>query len=148
MIKIVREDITTATDCVIPHGVNCQGRMASGVAKAIKEKWPLVYDDFMYRPTGKDMLGSLTAINVSEDITVFNCYTQEFYGRDGKRYASLWAVERTLREVFQYAAFMKKKICMPKIGCGLGGLDWDTEVKPIVEKLSTLNEVNVYVYEI
>ena len=37
---------------------------------------------------------------------------------------------------------------MPKIGCGLGGLDWDTEVKPIVEKLSALNQVNVYVYEI
>ena len=28
------------------HQVNCQGRMGSGIAKAIKEKWPVVYSEY------------------------------------------------------------------------------------------------------
>lgn len=37
------------TQCeVIGHVVNSQGRMGSGVAKAIKEKWPEVYEDYYH----------------------------------------------------------------------------------------------------
>lgn len=150
MIKLVNKDVTTATDCIIPHGVNCQGKMASGVAKAIKDKWPVVFEDFVKKPVGKGMLGTVSTVWVDDDegIIVINCYTQEFYGRDGKRYADLVAVGQCLKHVFITADKLTKKVCMPKIGCGLGGLDWETEVKPIVEDLSTLFEVNVYVYEI
>ena len=43
------EDITKATEQVIAHGCNCQGRMGAGVAKAIARKWPKVkIDDKQY----------------------------------------------------------------------------------------------------
>ena len=29
------------------HQVNCQGKMGSGIAKSIKEKWPIVYDKYI-----------------------------------------------------------------------------------------------------
>lgn len=148
MMKLLKEDVTTATDCIIPQGVNCKGRMASGVAKYIKEKWPVVYNDFMSKPTGKGMLGFTSFIEVEPDVTVVNCYTQEFFGRDGKRYADLDAVSMSLTDVFTKAGQLSKKVCMPKIGCGLGGLDWESEVKPIVVNLSEKFDVNVYVYEI
>ena len=31
---------------IIIHQVNCQGAMNSGVAKAIREKWPIVFDKY------------------------------------------------------------------------------------------------------
>lgn len=31
----------------ICHQVNCQGRMASGIAKRIRERWPVVYDAYV-----------------------------------------------------------------------------------------------------
>ena len=43
MIQHLNQDLTTARQQVIVHQVNCQGRMGSGVAKAIKEKFPNVY---------------------------------------------------------------------------------------------------------
>ena len=148
MIKIVREDITTARNCVIAHGVNCQGKMASGVAKAIKEKWPSVYDVFMQCETGAGMLGAAKFVRVEEDTVVFNCYTQFRYGYDGKAYANTRAIDQSLRTVFYFAEQTGQPVCIPKIGCGLGGLDWDEDVKPIVEELSQLFDVLVYVYEI
>jgi len=40
-------------------------------------------------------------------------------------------------------------IYMPRIGCGLGGLDWDTEVGPIVEKINELYpRVEVFVCDL
>ncbi len=148
MMKLVKGDVTTATDCIIPHGVNCQGKMASGVAKAIKEKWPVVLEDFTKKPTGKGMLGFVSTIWVEDKIIVMNCYTQEFYGRDGKKYADIDIVRQCLGDVFATANQLSKKVCMPKIGCGLGGLDWITEVKPIITELCEQYDVNVYVYEI
>mgnify|MGYP002509055859 FL=1 len=36
------------TNCdYICHQVNCRGKMNSGVAKAIREKWPIVYDKYV-----------------------------------------------------------------------------------------------------
>jgi len=149
MIKHLKCDVTTVTAGTVLHGVNCSGRaMNSGVAKAIRNKWPEVYEDFIKCGSGKQMLGAFSPVKINDDLTVGNCYTQEFYGRDGKRYASLFAIETSLRKAFELADFYEDNISMPKIGCGLGGLDWDTEVKPIVERLSTLFDVNVYVYEI
>lgn len=39
----LNKNIITIQEGVIAHGVNCTGAMNSGVAKAIREKWPEVY---------------------------------------------------------------------------------------------------------
>ena len=46
MIHYVQGDITKSDCDIICHQVNCQGVMNSGVAKAIREKWPEVYDNY------------------------------------------------------------------------------------------------------
>ena len=150
MVKIVNRDITTVTAGILCHGVNCQGAMGSGVAKAIKEKWPEVYQIFKNSDVGRDMLGAIKMVKPSgyPDLTIYNCYTQEYYGRDGKRYASLDAVRESLYKIFRIAETTNETIHLPKIGCGLGGLDWDSEVSPVITKYSESFEVPVYVYEI
>ncbi len=148
MIEYVNKDITTVDEGVVCHGVNCQGAMGSGVAKAIKEKWPIVYDIFKSKPTGKRMLGIADTIPIKDNLYVVNCYTQVFYGYGGGRYADPKAINSCLADSIVLADMHQIPLYMPKIGCGLGGLDWDAEVEPLVRKLSDFfSTVNIIVCE-
>lgn len=149
-MKLIQGDITKERgNCVIAHGVNCQGVMGSGVAKAIKERWPIIYQCFLEAPTGPYMLGSAHFIRVEEDNTyVANCYTQEFFGKDGKQYASLEALEKALESCFEFCQVEGLTLKAPKIGSGLGGLSWEHEVLPIFVRLNMQYNVNVEIFYI
>lgn len=138
-----------------------QGKMNSGVAKAIREEFPYAwqrYDEFMKNYNMKDIikLGHVIIAGSFEIKLIGNLMTQEFYGRDGKRYASLEAIEKSL-DLFTDTAINKwelgfhedigdRAIAIPKIGCGLGGLTWE-EVCPIVEKISEKYSIDFVVYD-
>jgi len=138
MIEYIKKDITDITLGVVCHGVNCQHKMASGVAKAIRAKWPQAYTGFMKNPKGQTVLGTAHIININEDdsLWVANCYTQLFYGYGGGKYADVSAVDQSLRQVAAFADSLSLPMYMPKIGCGLGGLDWEKDVEPIVKELA------------
>lgn len=126
--------------------------MGSGVALAIKTKWPSIYEAYMNAPKGRSMLGSSQIIDVSNDESLFvaNCYTQEFYGPGDKKYADRKAIVTCLNDVFTFARYHDNlPVWLPKIGAGLGGLDWETEVLPIVDYMDThYDEIDTYVCEL
>ena len=147
------------------HQVNCQGRMGSGIAKAIKEKWPVVYDayvnlcqereDEIYHMCGgmengldwtETLLGEVQLIRVEEDKTVINLFGQHYYGYDGKRYTSydaFWACLGKIRETVPVGS----KIGFPeRIGCGLGGANWEV-IKTMIEEVLS-EDFDVYIYKL
>lgn len=138
MIDYIEKDIVTVGMGIVAHGVNCQGKMGSGVAKAIRDKWPEVYEAYRTNPTGRAMLGTCHLVQIEENDSLFvaNLYTQVFYGYGGGRYADSEAVRRSLDQCAMYAEIYDLPIIMPKIGCGLGGLSWESDIKPIVESIS------------
>lgn len=144
MITYHQRDVTEITKGIIAHGVNCQLKMGSGVALAIRSKWPTVYDVYMKGPSGKKALGECFVINVDgsvhEQLFVANCYTQLNYGSDGAIYADKDAIRRSLKETHKWANYYHLNVFMPTIGCGLGGLDWDVDVLPIIEEIDELYE--------
>lgn len=132
-----KQDITTVNYGIIAHGCNCSGGFGSGVAGAIKRKWPVVYEMFKKDPTGAKMLGQVRYVFINgKNLIIANMYTQRFYGYGGGRYADPKAIENALQQVGHTAMLYDHNIWMPRIGCGLGGLDWETEVLPIVEKVA------------
>lgn len=145
----IKKDITTVQRGIIAHGVNCKGVMGSGVAKAIKTKWPEVYKEFKKWEPSPELLGKMQLVPVTANVWVANCFTQESYGRNPSiRYASPEAVMEALREVFRFAAQDDKPIYMPPIGCGLGGLSWELDVEPTISELCEAFEVEVYICDI
>ena len=144
-----KSDITLVTKGVIAHGVNCKGAFGAGVALAIRERWPAVYDCYQRNTRlGDELLGSCHIIRVDEDLWVANCYTQLSYGGDGRRYASPEAISRSLEFAFIHATATNLELHAPRIGAGLGGLDW-AEVLPIFEELnSEYDGVNVVIHTI
>lgn len=148
----------------ICHQVNCQGRMGSGIAKQIRERWPVVYTSYMaaykqredevfrghYGNTldvSETLLGYLQQVPISDKQTVINMFAQQWYGYDGKRYTSYDAFYTCLEGI---AASVPKgsKIGFPaKIGCGLGGANWEVIAKMIMEVLDKDYEVYIYMLE-
>lgn len=151
MIKEIKKDITTVNEGLIIHGCNCSGGFGSGVAGAIRKKMPWVYAGFKKNGTGKHLLGTISFYNDpnNENLVVGNAYTQMYYGRDGKKYANLDAIEKTISLALEFAKNNNLDVFMPKIGCGLGGLSWNDEVKPIILYASQkYPEVNIFVCDI
>lgn len=148
MIEYINKDVTTVTTGIVAHGVNCQHAMNSGVAKAIRNRWPIVYEMYRSRPRGKAMLGIIDMISVdpSDMLWVANCYTQVFYGRGGK-FADPDAIRSCLSGVAIYAKIYELPVYMPRIGCGLGGLDWKKDVSPIVQRVNSEHNdmINIFV---
>ena len=148
---MINKNIIFAEENIIAHGCNCQGKMGSGVAKAIRARWPVAYQHYIDKAASMHGLKLGTAQIVMVDTVqpkfVANCLTQEYYGYDGKAYASLEAIVSSLKEVAEFASRYNYSVALPPIGCGLGGLLW-SEVGPIIEKIFGDQKVvyNVYDY--
>jgi O-acetyl-ADP-ribose deacetylase (regulator of RNase III) len=151
MLKYIEQDATEILSGIIAHGVNCQHRMASGIAKTIRRKFPIAYQTYMNNPKGKEMLGTAHIVCVDEeaDLHVANIYTQVFYGYGGGRYADLDAIERGMIFVGSIAEGYQLNIYMPRIGCGLGGLSWDKEVGPLMERVADVfSTIDIHVCDL
>ena len=134
----------------ICHQVNCQGRMGSGIAKQIRERWPVVYEHYMtlYNTKGIDvryeLLGEIQVVNVESNRNIINMFGQESYGYDGRRYTSYDAFWSCLGKI---KAIVPKgsKIGFPYgIGCGLGGANW--EVISTMIDVALGDDYDVYIY--
>lgn len=159
MIKYINKDITTVTRGIVAHGVNCQGVMGSGVALAIRSKWPTAF--FVYKkfceifqgPTG-GKLGMVQTVPMHDsEVIVANCFTQDSFGHDGAVYANKIALDEALENVVAYAQHKNMPLYLPRIGCGLGGLSWDDDVKPILDRICANmeddeREINIFVCDI
>jgi len=126
---IQNKDITSITSGIILHQCNCQGVMGSGVAGALKKKWPIIHSAYIAHCSGKtpeDLLGTFCEVEVKTDLIVVNCLTQLNYGYDGKLYTDYKAISKVFREVYDKYIFNGFTFYAPyNYGCGLGGGDWD-----------------------
>ena len=151
IVAEIQGDIRDTDIQYIAHGVNCQGKMGSGVAKALFTLWPKVrsqYLDFHKHNIHivingtEDFLGVVQFIDCL-DKTILNMFTQNYYGYDGKLYLSYEA----LRECFEnIMKFDVTELAIPRIGCGLAGGDWE-KVKEIINDV-TKDKIKVTVYYI
>lgn len=135
MIHYIKGNVLDSTAPIIVHGCNCQGKMGSGVAKAVRDKYPEAYEAYArhHSQIGLELGYSLPVICKDGKIIV-NAMTQEYYGYDKKLYTSYDAI----REVCKFLALttlVSTPIALPKIGCGLGGGDWGIVSEIIEEEL-------------
>lgn len=114
------------------HGCNCAGAMGKGIALQFKEKYPLMYRE--YKELCKDGLFSLGDVYIYKynNGVIFNLGTQVSW----RTKADINAIEKAIKIMFQHA-FQNdiNKIALPKIGAGLGGLNWN-DVKTIINKVA------------
>lgn len=155
-------DIFTAMDegkhRAMAHGCNCHNNMGAGIAPLVARECPEAYKaDQATKKGDKNKLGSFTfGYQTIPDLThvsyYFNWYTQYNHNRNMPDYpmrnVSYDAVEECALAT-SIAILNTRELhgdedcfCMPLIGAGLAGGDWDIIIKLVAKHI---NKVHVYV---
>lgn len=124
---IIRDgDVFDATEPVIVHQVNCMGVMGSGIAKAIKERYPDHYKYYKkvcsivdnHKIGDRHVLLGRYFITTHCDRKIAGVFGQYRYSHSGEMCTNPIALERGIRSV----CTKYDSIAIPYlIGCGLGG---------------------------
>ena len=110
---------------VIVHGCNCFCTMGAGIAKTIKQVFPVAYQADLTTVAGdKAKLGSYSAVTVKaagKPLSIVNAYTQ-YHWRGHGRLADYEAIRQVFRQVKK--VYTGQRIGYPAIGAGLAKGDW------------------------
>jgi O-acetyl-ADP-ribose deacetylase (regulator of RNase III) len=149
MIHELSGDILLSGAKAIAQGVAPNDDFHHGLALQLRERMPAMYKDFRhYCQTQHPKPGELWTWMSADGRYLVNLFTQDAAYAHGSKpgHASLSQVNHTLHAL--RALVQKEKIgslALPRLACGVGGLDWD-EVKALIAKhLGDLN-IPVYVY--
>jgi O-acetyl-ADP-ribose deacetylase (regulator of RNase III) len=148
----VVEAFKTGQYFALLHQANCFNTMNSGVAKAIREEFPEAYAvDCKTQKGDPDKLGTYSYVGIDKLYGyIVNLYGQYTYGRDGRKY-TLPAELETAMSAFARHFFLGGElglaICLPRLGCGLGGASWQDEVLPMIERQLITRGFQVHVYD-
>lgn len=154
-MKIVMGDLISLAEegqfDVIVHGCNCHHAMNRGIAAELRKKYPEVYESDKLTKYGlKEKLGTIFPVYVhgyrkiidptlsigsyENKFFIVNAYTQFYYARfPGEIVVSYNAIRSCFAKIKQH--FSNKRIAYPKIGCGLGGGNWEIVSRIIDEEL-------------
>jgi O-acetyl-ADP-ribose deacetylase (regulator of RNase III) len=125
------------------HGCNCAGGMGAGIAIEFKRRWPRMFEEYAARcADGRFGLGDVFPW-IEGDVTVYNLGTQAHW----RKKAQLPALAKALRRMVELATHAGiDRVGLPRIGAGLGGLDW-TRVKRILSEVGKETPVKLVVFE-
>jgi O-acetyl-ADP-ribose deacetylase (regulator of RNase III) len=149
VIQAVSGDILLSRAAVIAHGVSPNDDFHQGLARSLREKWPAMYKDFRhYSKTYSPRAGGLWVWKGADGQRIVSLFTQDPAPAQGGRRAraSLQHVGHALKALHQLAVQEKwSSIALPRVGTGVGGLDWK-DVEPLIRQHLDGIEARVIVY--
>lgn len=148
MIKNVKGNIVKFQTEALVNTVNCVGHMGKGIALQFKKAYPDNYEAYRKVCNAKELRpGKMFVYKL--DTLVNPKYIINFpTKRHWREKSRIEYIESGLKELLKVIReFGIKSIAVPPLGCGLGGLDWDTVKPMIVSAFRELPEVEVLLFE-
>lgn len=145
MIRVVKGNLLDAAENIIAHQVNCQKKMNSGVAKAIRETYPFVFDKYCQTTPKLGLVDFVYADPDKGGQYIANMYAQDNFGYDGKQYTNYDAFRQCCKGIVKecrLATCMGKTftVAMPyKIASDRGGADWDKIMNILLEEFTDID---------
>jgi O-acetyl-ADP-ribose deacetylase (regulator of RNase III) len=135
---------------IIPHCCNTLGVMGAGVALALKNKWPEVYETYKRHLMGLGNASFVVTEELDENVRVM---VANMIGQDGTVSADnpkpvkYWALASAMKIVLaECQAFPNSVIHTPKFGSDLAGGDWNF-ILELIREIWLENGIDVIVYE-
>lgn len=127
----------------LAHGCNCAGAMGKGIAVEFRRRFPQMYVEYKKRcDDGRFQPGDVFPWCEGE-ITVFNLATQKTW----RSQAEIFAIETAVRAMVALAEKSAiRRIGLPRIGAGLGGLPWKP-VRKLLQRIGEGTEIDLIVVE-
>lgn len=134
------------------HGVNTRGVIGAGIAKIFKLNYRQMYAAYSdLCKAGQLEAGevwvwdrTIDPIVVFNPRWIYNIASQDKPGAD----ARLEWFERGLIRTLKHALDNEvETIAMPRIGCGIGGLEWE-DVREIIKRYAELTPVDIEVWSL
>lgn len=140
MLVYTEGDIFGA-DCALVNPVNCVGVMGAGLALQFKQRFPENFRAYQRAcQLGRVKLGEVFVFG--GDPIIFNLPTKGHW-REKSTLPSVALGVKDLRAKSESLGL--EKVALPKVGCGLGGLPWET-VRRALEGILADSKVEFVVY--
>jgi O-acetyl-ADP-ribose deacetylase (regulator of RNase III) len=151
MIKEVTGDILFTKAEAIAQGVAPFDHFENGLALSLREEWPSMAKDFKHychlnnpEPGTAWVWSGVGGRRIVNLLTQFAPEGQKHSGHPGK--ATISNVSHSLKELRKIITSEQlKSIAIPKLGTGVGGLEW-SEVKPLIEQHLADCGADIFVY--
>lgn len=140
----VKGDIFATPDLrAYAHGCNCSGTMDTGISVAFKKRWPQMFEEYRLLCEDKRFrLGDVFVWNDGNDV-IYNLGLQEHW----KTPAKIAALAKALKKMIELASGVGiKAVGLPRLGTGLGGLDW-TRAKKLLSEHGEGTNLSLVVFE-
>jgi O-acetyl-ADP-ribose deacetylase (regulator of RNase III) len=143
VITYVESDIFSSPAQTLVNTVNTVGVMGKGIAKTFKSIYPEMYEEYrQWCESGELSIGSLFLYRTAHK-WVLNFPTKRHW-RQASRLADIAAGLDTFCQT--YADEGITSIAFPQLGCGNGGLDWERQVRPVMERSLGSLPVDIYIH--
>lgn len=143
MLMYVQQDIFKSPAQVIVNTVNTVGAMGKGIAKRYKEVYPDMYKQ--YQKFCEQHLLDIGKLWIYKSDTkwILNFPTKKHWRNPSK----IEYIEQGLKKFVEtYEEKGVTSVSFPQLGCGNGGLDWESEVRPLMEKYLKDLPIDVFVH--
>lgn len=128
-------DLFTSEAAALGHGVNIYGHMSAGIAVQFRNRYPLMYRAYKDRCVAKQFkVGEIFAYydDIISNRWIYNIASQDYPGPTAQLD---WLTEALTTAILHAQQHHVASIAIPRIGCGIGGLDW-ASTQPALQHLA------------
>lgn len=144
MITFQKGDIFSQNTQAIVNAVNCVGVMSKGLALQFKYGFPQNYHSYRIACSKGEVIPGKMFVHSESGKQIINFPTKRDWRNDSRLEDIISGLDDLAKVIIELKI---ESIAIPRIGCGLGGLDWTIVRSCIQQKLSNLNDVNIIVLE-
>jgi O-acetyl-ADP-ribose deacetylase (regulator of RNase III) len=143
MITYIRTNIFESNAQVLVNTVNTVGVMGKGLAKEFKRLYPEMFKTYQkFCEEGTLTVGKLQVYKTPNK-WILNFPTKANWRSPSK----LEYIEQGLQKfVDNYERLGVKSVAFPMLGCGNGGLSWEDEVKPLMQKYLSDLPIEIFIH--
>lgn len=147
------QDLFESNATILVNATNMVGVTGGGIALAFKQRYPAMFEEYVLRcreglhKPGVNHYYAIPDENEGNKLFICNLATKAHF-RDPSEYCFVADGLRDLRGIMQRLP-STASVAIPRLGCGLGGLNWSVVCPLIVSYMKFLpNPVYVYGQEV
>lgn len=132
MLFYVRGNLLFAPAQTLVNPVNGAGALGAGLALAFRRRYPDMEPAYREACRRGELRPGGFHLFRAADHWIYNFPTKRHW-RDRARLEDIEAGLATFTAVYRELGITS--VAFPRLGCGLGGLDWEREVRPLMERV-------------